>query len=75
MKDQDLIERPRHAKTVAVEPKAGGGPFARAGTPELLERIHETPRTTRRPQSPCQQSAVHSVRFPTMSDTPAAFEP
>ena len=33
----------------------------------------EPPRTTRRPQSPSQQSAVHSHTFPTMSDSPAPF--
>ena len=42
-------------------------------TPTLLD--HEPPRLTRRRQSPSQQSSVHSHRFPTMSDRPAAFEP
>ena len=37
--------------------------------------FHVPPRSTRRPQSPSQQSSVHSHKFPTMSDRPAAFEP
>ena len=35
MKTQELIKRPRHAKTEEAEPKAGAEPAARAGTEEL----------------------------------------
>ena len=35
----------------------------------------DPPRNTRRPQSPAQQSSVHSITFPSMSDRPAPFEP
>ena len=37
--------------------------------------LQEPPGSTRRPQSPSQQSSVHSYRFPTMSERPAPFAP
>ena len=64
-KNQDLIQRPRHTDTVVADPIAGAANQPRApgrrSSPMLNQ---EPPRSTRRPQSPSQQSSVHSHRLP-----------
>ena len=69
------IQRPRNAKPRLKRRLAEGIQKRVPSRRFPAKSSQEPPRTTRRPQSPSQQSDVHSHKFPTMSDRPAAFAP